>query len=69
MIKEFCDICGEETKKNYVSDRLAFSKSFPRTDRKAFNVEVILGVGNVWNQGCICKSCLQVLLRDFVEGN
>jgi hypothetical protein len=54
-IKHFCDCCHKEIERNVVSDR-------PKGDTVLrgvrIQVEVTSGVGDAWNAGDLCKSCL-----------
>ena len=60
-IKYFCDVCGEETKRNYVSDRL---KPFDKhihiigVNGETVECEVIVAIDGSWNGGVICLECL-----------
>jgi hypothetical protein len=58
MIKYFCDVCGEETKRNYVTERL---KPEFCDDNCKVKCEVIVAVGG-WNNGVICEECLRYAL-------
>ena len=54
-IKRFCDSCGTEVIRNYVSQRL-------KLRRRGFTAEVMLTYGSTCNSGEICRACLNKLL-------
>jgi hypothetical protein len=56
-IKYFCDVCGEETKRNYVSERLN-----PELGDGKVKCEVIVAINGSWNGGVICETCLRATL-------
>jgi hypothetical protein len=58
MIKYFCDVCGEETKRNYVQERLK-----PVFSNGKVECEVIVAINGTWNGGVICEECLRDALR------
>jgi len=59
MIRRFCDACGKEIAKNYVSDRLTAERTFKNDGKKVVvKVEVMVGTDNVTNKGDICRDCV-----------
>lgn len=60
MIKHFCDVCGCETTRNYVSDRL-------KRSCKDFQVEVTVGKNPTWNRGDICLKCLLDVINNGLD--
>lgn len=60
MIKYFCDMCGKEVKRNYISERFHPKKG-------NFKVEVMVAFDNTWNDGIICKDCLWDILKTGKE--
>ncbi len=61
MIKRYCDVCKEETDRNYVTNRLVVQKN------KAAKAEVVVAINGAWNAGEICHSCLMLILTEGVE--
>ena len=57
--KMFCDWCGLETSRNFVSDRAIITFG----DWKA---EIILAHNGAWNSGMLCQNCLHWLLKEGV---
>jgi hypothetical protein len=58
MIKYFCDVCGEETKRNYVTERLK-----PELQQRVkVECEVIVAMNGTTNGGVICEECLRTVL-------
>ncbi|MEA1998138.1 MAG: hypothetical protein U9N61_02260 [Euryarchaeota archaeon] len=70
-IKSFCDVCGKELGRNYVSDRLNVRYHYnkdnedPERGNQCITCNVEVGVNNTWNKGEICKECL---LKALTEG-
>jgi hypothetical protein len=60
MIKYFCDVCGEETKRNYVATRLKPELVY---DSGKVVCEVVVAINGTWNGGVICRECLRIALR------
>ena len=55
--KMYCDRCGCETEKNYVSKRAII-------DWEGWQAEVMLrNPKGAWNGGILCESCLALLLH------
>ena len=50
--KAFCDKCGKETQRNYVSDRFAFTVG-------EYTFRIIVATDHTWNSGVICLKCLR----------
>jgi len=62
-IKYFCDICGKETKRNYVTEKLK-----PERRDGTIQCEVTVAINRSWNDGVICENCLRrALLNDEKE--
>jgi len=61
MTKWFCDVCGRELGRNYVSDRLRVSDGLRV-------VEVTVGKkdkhGLTWDKGDICRPCLMGIITN-----
>jgi len=61
-IRRFCDACGTEIQQNYVSDRLTAERTFVRRDvwtkRTKVQVECMVTVNGVTNQGDLCRDCV-----------
>lgn len=55
MIKHYCDVCGKELDRNYVSDRLIRTMGKVKT-------EVMVSIDGAWNHGDICLVCLMNVL-------
>jgi hypothetical protein len=51
MIKEYCDVCKKEIKRNYISERFC-------AELGDMEIEIIVAYQHTWNNGHICKSCL-----------
>jgi hypothetical protein len=51
MIREYCDMCDDEVKHNFVDKRLK------RTLKRA-SIEVLVAMDGTWNKGHICRDCL-----------
>ena len=64
MIKQFCDGCGEEIKRNYVTDRL--KRTF-QLEGTPFHIEVMAGKSNVTNDGDLCLDCLMKVINEGRE--
>lgn len=64
MIKTFCDGCGTEIDRNYITTRLRKSMHL---EGKKFTVEVIVSKDNVINEGDICLACLFKVLNEGGE--
>ena len=62
-IKFFCDVCGEETKRNYVSERLKPELVYGPSEREV-RCEVIVAINGTWNDGVICEKCLREVLTE-----
>jgi hypothetical protein len=61
MIKHYCDVCGEETKRNFVSDRL-------QRHHNEWRVEIMVGHKDLgWNSGDICLTCLLNVINQGTE--
>jgi len=63
MKKNFCDGCGEELTRNYVSERLKNEHEFNFMKGSDFagnkvKVEVMAGVNGTCNSGDLCLECL-----------
>jgi hypothetical protein len=58
-IKYFCDVCGEVTKRNYVSERL--KPEFLHDSGKVV-CEVMVAINGTTNGGVLCKECLRYAL-------
>jgi hypothetical protein len=54
MIKRFCDLCGVEVKRNYVTERL---EELVKYRNGEVFISITTGVNGV-NSGDICLSCL-----------
>lgn len=63
-MKYFCDVCGEETKRNYVTERLK-----PVFIHKSGKVvcEVMVAINGTTNGGVICDQCLRYALTQPEE--
>lgn len=59
MIKYFCDVCGEETKRNYVGERLIHEHVYNNGKVKC---EVMVTINGTANGGVICEKCLRYVL-------
>jgi len=55
MIKYFCDVCGNEIKRNYADERLCRRLG-------DFGVEVLVSFRGISNKGEICLHCLMEVL-------
>lgn len=62
MIKYYCDNCGEETKRNYVGDRLKGEDIDTR-----ISYELVLAYDKVWNGGVLCSRCIIKVLRRIIS--
>ena len=62
MIRRYCDVCGEEVKRSYVSDRLL--KWFDGKNK--MGVEIILGLNGTWNDGEFCLNCIQKAVNRLI---
>lgn len=70
MIRHFCDVCGDEVTRNYVSERLTSTDAHMGTPspgapgvlvtygKPRVQFEVHVGVGAAWNAGDLCLHCL-----------
>lgn len=63
MKKNYCDGCGEELSRNYVTQRLENEHQFhfmqgPECKSTTARVEVMAGVDGTFNSGDLCLSCL-----------
>lgn len=60
MVRYYCDICGNQISRNYISDRLKATFGERRGDvTKVLNFEVIAGIGyGNANGGHVCCKCL-----------
>jgi hypothetical protein len=68
MIRRYCDACGTEITRNYVSERLKVKRSVRTEDGKWTTVEVEVHVGTAvspnryvaltWNNGDLCIGCV-----------
>jgi len=63
-IKYFCDVCGVETKRNYVSERLKPELLYGEFERAA-RCEVTVAINGAWNGGVICERCLRRVLSQL----
>ena len=62
MIRRFCDACGAEIERNYVSQRLVAEKTF-RRDRSTLSplkvkVECMVTIDDTSNSGDMCRDCI-----------
>ncbi len=64
MIKRYCDVCGEELKRNVVSKRYMPQLTEAGVTVKA---EVMVSVNHVWNSGDVCLTCLLRVLTGRYE--
>ena len=55
MILEYCDMCGDKIKRNYVDDRLMKQL---QQGKVMYHVEVMAGKDGCWNDGEICEKCV-----------
>ena len=60
MIKRFCDMCGVEVHRNYVSDR--YEPSFEQ-----FKVEIMVYKGGTNNSGEMCLNCIKKIVAEGIE--
>ncbi|MBC8488486.1 MAG: hypothetical protein H8D45_20860 [Bacteroidetes bacterium] len=60
MIKYYCDVCGQELTRNYVGNRL-------RSNYNNVSVEVMVAIGNVWNEGELCGTCLKDVIVNCIN--
>lgn len=56
MKKVFCDVCKEEIKRNFVSERFSPKKGL-------IKLEVMVGFNGTWNAGEICLPCLKMVFN------
>jgi len=71
MYKQFCDVCEKEIKRNYVGNRLKKKKIINRTNtepnaagcKTKIEIEVMVAVNGMWNEGTICEDCLMKVLK------
>ena len=56
-IKYFCDVCGNETERNYVSDR--FTPELVHEKGSVITCKVMVAIDGTWNGGVICEQCLR----------
>ena len=63
MIKTFCDVCEKEIDRNWVTQRLVRYFAIPH--KVSVEVEIIVKIDGVWNDGAICEGCLMTAI---VEG-
>jgi hypothetical protein len=52
----FCDCCKKEIGRNYVSERL---NEEVKINGVLVMIEITIGMNKCWNQGDLCKDCLQ----------
>jgi hypothetical protein len=65
MIKYFCDVCGEETERNYVSQRLKPQRVYGLDKHNEYRVvdcEVIVAINESRKGGVICEDCLRLVI-------
>lgn len=71
MTKHFCDLCGAELKRNYVSDRhtptLKIEPGSFDGKRVRVTAQVAVAVDGVWNEGDIFLHCLLRVLKEGEE--
>lgn len=60
MIKIFCDFCGVELERNFVSRRF-----MPKL--KNIVLEVLVSVNKVWNSGHLCSDCIKKIVAEGKE--
>ena len=60
MIRRYCDICGEEIKGDYVSDRL-------RTYGSKIRVEIMVGSDTTYNKGEFCLTCIRQEVMKLID--
>lgn len=61
MIRRYCDVCGEEIKRNYVDQRLI-------RHLNEWRIEIIVGHKDLgWNNGDICLKCLLNIVQNGTE--
>ena len=66
VIKYFCDVCGEETERNYVSDR--FKPELVHEKGSVITCKVMVAIDGTWNGGIICEKCLRDVLTQPERG-
>ncbi len=64
MIKTFCDACGKEIERDYVSDRLIVELC---KNGKSFLAEITICQDSTWNKGHICKGCVKEIVAKGQE--
>lgn len=65
-VKHYCDGCGKEIDRSYVTDRFIPTLLINTTGSYVkVKAEVQLSVNGTWNRGDICRDCL---LRVLTEG-
>lgn len=64
MIRYFCDGCGKQIGRNFVSQRFKPCKYFAPAEAPAvnFEAEIIVKTNGCANDGHICKDCLIALV-------
>lgn len=59
MIKYYCDGCGQEISRNYVSQRLTVCL---KLKEERFTIEVLVRKNDIANNGELCLDCLMKIL-------
>ena len=60
MIRRYCDICGQEVRRDYTSDRLL------KWDHK-IGIQITLGFNKTWNDGDFCLTCIQQAVNKLID--
>ncbi len=64
MIKYYCDVCGNEIKRNYVTERL---KRKLEINEKKIVAQISIAIDGIWNMGDLCYSCLMKVMSEGKE--
>ena len=64
MIKHYCDICAEEIKRNYVSERFCPHK---KKSNHLWGLDVIVSQDGTFNKGELCLVCLKKIFNEGEE--